>query len=140
MSATGGCLCRNVRYRIIGEPARVGICHCLHCQRQSGSAFSIFAVVRRDAFETEGAYAVYLDTGSSGSVVERLFCPSCGSPIISRIAAQPEMVFVKAGTLDDTSNLAPTVEIWCAFSQNWIIKPPVMLRYSRSVQEGLSEN
>lgn len=109
----GGCLCGAVRYGFPGEPLLTALCHCRHCQRQSGSAFSVVAGVLAADFSLTGELRTYVDTSENGRPVERLFCPACGSAVLSRIAPLPDLVLIKAGTLDDTSGLAPNVEVFC---------------------------
>jgi hypothetical protein len=64
--------------------------------------------------------------------VERSFCPACGSPIRSFVAALPDLQFIKAGTLDDTIWLAPTTELWCETAQAWITPDPSRQRLDRN--------
>lgn len=117
----GGCLCGAVRYRCNAEPLMTALCHCRNCQRQTGTAFSILVAVPKGALVMEGAEpSTYHDVGDSGLPVLRKFCPKCGSPIVSEVAATPAMDWVKAGTLDDTSWLQPQVNIWCASAQPWV--------------------
>jgi hypothetical protein len=117
---TGGCLCGDVRYELSEDPQVVGICHCKNCQRQAGSAFSIIAGYARDHLRLTGVKpATYEDKADSGSKVLRKFCARCGSPIISVLESQPDTIFVKAGTLDDTSDLVPQFHLWCDSAQSW---------------------
>lgn len=110
---TGGCLCGAVRYSFGGPPLLTAICHCRHCQRQSGSAFSIVAAVPAADFYLHGETRTFDDVGDSGRAVARVFCPACGSPILSRIEPMPDMLLIKAGTLDDARGLRPTIEVFC---------------------------
>jgi hypothetical protein len=97
------------------------ICNCRSCQRQTGSAFSIIVAVPKGALEFEGkAPKVYRDTGESGLPVLRAFCADCGSPIFSDVAATPDLDWIKAGTLDDTSWLRPQINVWCESAQPWV--------------------
>jgi len=109
----GGCLCGNIRYSFSGNPLLTAICHCTHCQRQSGSAFSIIAAVSKADFAQKGECKTYFDKGESGNIVERHFCGNCGSPMYSLSEGLPEMVLIKAGTLDDASSLRPEIEVYC---------------------------
>lgn len=93
----GGCLCGAVRYTLKGEPRGTAICHCTHCQKQSGSLFSFNLVMRE----------VFIDKGDSGHPVYRHFCGRCGSPLLAKTALMPAKVVVKAGTLDDLDGLRP---------------------------------
>jgi hypothetical protein len=122
---TGGCLCGAVRYTASGTPAMVLACHCKNCQRQSGSALSIIAAYPRDAVSISGTLTAYHDTGETGGDVIRKFCGKCGSPVLSDIpqAHFAEMVFIKTGTMDDTSGITPVTHLWTASAQDWFVYP-----------------
>ncbi len=122
MAHTGQCLCGDIRYEFDGDPAMTGVCHCRNCQRQAGSAFSTLAGVPKSSFRfTAGEPKLYRDSDTaSGNTVERYFCGNCGSPIYSAIPDQPDMVFLKTGTLDDTSGFQPQFHVWCDTKQNWV--------------------
>lgn len=118
---TGGCLCGAVRYRVDQAAVMTAVCNCRHCQRQTGTSFSILVGVPKGAIHFERAQpAVYRDTGDSGLPVLRHFCKQCGSPIFSDVAATPELDWIKAGTLDDPSWLKPQVALWCDSEQPWL--------------------
>lgn len=110
---TGHCLCGAISYELSSEPAMTGICHCKNCQRQAGSAYSILIGVPDDQVTIHGDLKTFVDNADSGNSVERKFCGACGSPILSETKTQPGMVFIKAGTLDDTSGLVPQFHLWC---------------------------
>lgn len=118
----GGCLCGGVRYEVRGEPAMVAACHCATCQKNTGSAFSLNLGVPQDAVTIEGdALATYEDhAGASGKPFYRSFCSNCGSPISGQGDAYSGLIFIKAGTLDDTSWVKPNVHIWCCEKQPWV--------------------
>lgn len=123
-SKTGGCLCRRVHYKLSGEPIVVAVCHCTHCQKQSGGAFSVNLLVQESQLDISGTLKTFADKGDSGAAVLRRFCSDCGSPIISVLGSTPGMVALKAGTLDDTSDIKPAVQIWCESQQNWVKLSP----------------
>lgn len=117
---SGGCLCGNVHYSSDAEPVMVVACHCAHCQKQSGSAFSMNLGIPTDQLSVTGeSLATYGDQGSSGMPVLRKFCRNCGSQLFAEAKAFPGVLFVKAGSLDDASWVAPTAQIWCASRQPW---------------------
>jgi len=118
---TGGCLCGSVRYSAEAETLLHGACHCSDCQRQTGTAFSVFVAVPREALAVEGStLASFTVTGEEhGTSNERRFCSACGSPIVSFVEAAPDLAFIKAGTLDDASWVEPTLEIWSRSAQPW---------------------
>lgn len=119
---TGQCLCGDVKYQLASDPVMSGVCHCKNCQRQAGSAFSTIAGISRSELTfTTGEPKLYQDSDTeSGGTVERYFCGNCGSPLYSKIPDQPDMVFLKTGTLDDTTNFTPQFHVWCDSKQNWV--------------------
>lgn len=110
---SGGCLCGDIRYNVADVPTRQAICHCRHCQRQSGSAFSVLLVVPTIALEVQGETQVYCDHGDSGNAVDRHFCGRCGSPLFTALPSKPNLRYIKAGTLDDPRIMAPKIHAWC---------------------------
>ena len=130
---TGGCLCGAVKYQGAAAPVMVALCHCTHCQRQSGAAFSVNVGIPKGSLQfTAGKTAVFEDRGGSGMPVYRHFCGSCGSPIFSDVAASPQLDWLKAGTLDDTSWVKPAVSIWCESAQPWVAYPEGMPRFAQN--------
>lgn len=124
MAHTGQCLCGEIKYEFPNAPAMSGVCHCRNCQRQAGSAFSTLAGVPRAEFSMTGEPKLYTDSDTdSGNTVERYFCGNCGSPIYSALPGQPDMLFLKTGTLDDTSGFTPMFHVWCSTKQNWVELP-----------------
>lgn len=122
MTITGRCLCGQIQYELSEAPAVTGVCHCKNCQRQAGSAFSTLAGAARDSFKlTRGEPKLYRDADTdSGNAVERYFCGNCGSPIYSALPGQPDMIYLKTGTLDDTSEFRPMFHVWCDSKQDWV--------------------
>lgn len=122
MNAThkGACLCGQVHYTVSGDPLLVGICHCRHCQKQSGAPFSVVWGVADAAFSQQGETREYTDQGDSGQVVHRLFCGACGSPIRSRADAAPGISFIKAGTLEQPDRFPAAFEVYCDRAWRWL--------------------
>lgn len=116
----GGCLCGAIRYVLKAEPTVTAVCHCTHCQRQSGGVFSTNLVVPAAAYAQTGETKVFADRGDSGKPVWRHFCPDCGSPIISTIELMPGVVMVKAGTLDDLAGITPDIEVYTDHAASWL--------------------
>ncbi len=116
----GGCLCGSVRYESTAEPLMTVVCHRTHCQKQSGSAYSVNIGVPGDTMSVTGeSLTTYEDTGASGEPVLRNFCNKCGSPLFSDVKAADGLYFIKAGTLDDSSWVQPGAEIWCDSRVSW---------------------
>jgi hypothetical protein len=125
VSRTGQCLCGAIKYEMTSDPVVAGICHCKNCQRQAGSAFSTLVGVPRGSLKFSGdELKLYNDqTADSGGEVRRFFCGTCGSPLYSLTEGQPDMAYVKSGTLDDTSGFAPQFNVWCDSKQDWVDLP-----------------
>jgi hypothetical protein len=121
----GGCLCGAVRYRSDAEPVMQVVCHCETCRKNSGSAFSMNVAVPQDRLRIEsGSPRRYEDhSGASGKAFYRFFCGDCGSHIYSHGPAYGAIAFIKAGTLDDPSWVAPNLHIWCAEKLPWVDIP-----------------
>lgn len=117
---SGSCRCGQVRYLANAEPMFTGICHCKSCQKESGTAFNIVVAVPQAALKIEGSPKAFVSKGDSGQEVVARFCPNCGSTILSEPAMLPGASILRAGTLDDTSWLKPTMEIYCDSAQSWV--------------------
>ena len=121
----GGCQCGAVRYRVAGEPLALAACHCTECQRQSGSAFGMSLVVKREDFEIlSGELRSFTRSSDSGRPLHCHFCPGCGCRIYHDPAYMDGVVNVRAGTLDETAGLEPTVHVWTKSKQRWVLIPP----------------
>ena len=120
MGQTGKCLCGAVSYETQAEPLMQAVCHCKNCQRQAGSAMSVIVGYPRGAIKVSGQPKSYEDHGESGMVVERQFCPECGSPLFSLAESAPDLVFIKGGTFDDTSWIQPSMHFWTQSAQGWV--------------------
>lgn len=117
----GRCLCGSVSYSSTAEPAMTAICHCKDCQRQAGTALSILVGIPRDALDIQGELTTYVTVGEDhGQENQRQFCGRCGSPVLTTSNAMPDLAFIKAGTLDDTSWLQPQLEVWTSSAQPWM--------------------
>ena len=108
----GECLCGKIKYYSKSDPLFTTVCHCSHCQKQSGTAFSIIIGVDRKSLHISGDLKCYEDIGNSRKPVYRKFCGNCGSPIISDVSAAPDLLFIKAGTIKNIKSLRPMKEIW----------------------------
>jgi hypothetical protein len=127
---TGGCLCGAIRYTVSAPITELRACHCTHCQRTSGTGGSVNAAVPRSNFKlTKGEPKRYMDTAQSGRKLFRHFCADCGSPIYSFREAIPEMIVVRAGTLDDSSGMKITTNIWTASARPWDYIDPATERH-----------
>jgi hypothetical protein len=116
---TGGCQCGKIRYEVTEAPQLVYTCHCTECQRLTGSAFSLGAIVPEAAFRISGIEPRPLQrVADSGRVNTRFVCPECATWVHS--APRDGLMRFRAGTLDDRSWLLPTRHIWTRSKQPWV--------------------
>jgi hypothetical protein len=117
----GGCQCGAVRYQVTGQPIAVSVCHCRECQRQSGSAFGMSMIVPREAFRLlAGEMKSFTRNSDSGRPVTCSFCGECGTRIHHEVRYMAGVLNIKPGTLDDTSFLAPSTEVWSMRRYPWV--------------------
>lgn len=121
----GGCTCRNVRYRLTSKPLFVHCCHCRWCQRDSGTAFAMNAMIEADRVERLGGEVEVIDTptlSGKGQKISR--CPKCRIAVWSNYAgAGPTVHFVRVGTLDEPDRLPPDIHIFTMSKQPWVALP-----------------
>jgi len=119
----GGCSCGAVRYRLESEPLVVHCCHCLNCQRQTGSAFVINLLIESDRVDLLADEPQPVDVPRDDGSRQRIFrCPSCEVAVFSEYG-RPEVLFVRAGTLDDPSDVTPDVHIYTRSKVPWVTLP-----------------
>ena len=120
----GGCACGAVRYRLGSAPMFMHCCHCRDCQRQTGSAFVINALIETDRVELQSGdpqpSAMPTDSGRPHHIYR---CPTCGTAVWSDYGDRKVLRFVRVGTLDDPSALAPDVHIYVRSKLPWVALP-----------------
>jgi hypothetical protein len=120
----GGCACGAVRYRMTSAPLFVHCCHCRDCQRQTGSAFVLNALIETARVELLGAqpvrFAMPTDSGRPHGVYR---CSTCGTAVWSEYGGVETIRFVRVGTLDDPQALRPDVHIYTRSKQPWLTLP-----------------
>jgi hypothetical protein len=122
----GGCDCRTVRYRMRTAPLFVNCCHCRWCQRETGSAFVINAMIEADRVELLAGEPLVVDTPSESGKGQRIArCPRCFVALWSNYSGAGQHVrFVRVGTLDHPDALPPDIHIFTAAKQPWVQLPP----------------
>ena len=122
----GGCDCRRVRYRLESAPLVVHCCHCRWCQRESGAAFALNAMIESDRVTERGVAPQIVDTPSASGAGQKIArCPHCHVAVWSHYAgAGAATKFVRVGTLDTPDALPPDVHIFTASRQPWVLLPP----------------
>jgi hypothetical protein len=119
----GGCACGALRYRLASEPMFIHCCHCLNCQRQTGSAFVINLLIEADRVEILAGTPQRVDAPRDDGSAQRIFrCPVCQVAVFSEYS-RPEVRFVRAGTLDDPADIRPDVHIFTRSKVGWVILP-----------------
>lgn len=123
----GGCACGAVRYRLASAPMFVNCCHCRDCQRQTGSAFVVNAVIETARIElltgSPEPVAVPTDSGRPHDIYR---CPACRTALWSDYGGRPALRFLRACTLDDPARLAPGAHIFTRSKLPWVTLGPAI--------------
>ena len=119
----GGCSCGEIRYRLTSDPLFTHCCHCLNCQRQTGSAFVVNLLIEADRLELLAGVPQPVDVPRDDGSAQTIFrCPECQVAVFSEYS-RPDVRFVRAGTLDDPSGVTPDVHIFTRSKVGWIVLP-----------------
>ena len=117
---TGGCLCKGVRYEFSVEPLMTISCYCRDCQQVTGSPFTTVSAIPRTAFHLlHGELGAYTIMSQGSRAVTREFCKVCGSALFTRAEMVPDLIFIKAVSLDDPSWVKPIISCWTSRAQPW---------------------
>ncbi len=121
-AAEGGCSCRAVRYRLTAPPLFVHCCHCRWCQRESGAAFALNAMVEMACVELLGDAAVRIETPTESGRGQKIHrCPNCYVALWSHYSGAGESIaFVRVGTLDNPEMTPPDIQIYTSSKQPWV--------------------
>jgi len=124
--AEGGCDCRVIRYRLESRPLFVHCCHCRWCQRETGSAFVLNAMIETERVtKLAGAPELVHTPSASGKGQHIARCPSYRIALWSHYpGGGPQVSFVRVGTLDDPDLLPPDIHIFTSSKQPWVVLPP----------------
>ena len=119
----GGCSCGAVRYRLTSEPLFVHCCHCLNCQRQTGSAFVVNLLIEADRVEVVSGGPEPVDVPRDDGSSQRIYrCPTCRVALFSEYSS-PKLRYVRAGTLDEPRGVEPDVHIFTRSKVGWVRLP-----------------
>jgi hypothetical protein len=119
----GGCACGKLRYRLVSEPMFIHCCHCLNCQRQTGSAFVVNLLIEADRVQVLAGAPQPVDAPRDDGSAQRIYrCPRCQVAIFSEYG-RSEVRFVRGGTLDDPTDIAPDVHIYTRSKVDWVTLP-----------------
>jgi hypothetical protein len=125
-SFEGKCTCGFVRYRMKSRPLFVNCCHCTWCQRETGSAFVLNAMIEADRVELLAGEPMVVDTPSNSGKGQKISrCPKCHVALWSNYAGAGSAVrFVRVGTLLEPGRLPPDIHIFTSTKQPWVVIPP----------------
>lgn len=114
------CSCGQLCVVAEGDPIRVSVCHCLACQRRTGSAFGVQARFPRDQVTIEGRATEYVRTGDTGNVARFHFCPDCGATVYYQLEQVPDAIAVPVGAFADPGVFPPKISIYEARQHAWL--------------------
>ncbi len=118
------CSCGQLTARTNGEPLRISICHCLNCQRRSGSVFAAQARFARDNVVVSGTSSSFALVGDEGSRAHFHFCPTCGATVYFQTEGAEETIAIPIGAFADPLFPAPTVSVYEERKHAWVAPPP----------------
>lgn len=121
MTRVAECQCGAVRAVCEGEPVRISVCHCLACQRRSGSAFAAQARFPVEGVVVTGETGAFVRVADSGTKASFHFCRACGSTIAYRIEDQPDLIAIPLGAFADPSFPAPRFSVYEERKHAWTI-------------------
>jgi len=122
MHITGGCHCGHVTYEAELDTQRVAICHCVDCQRLTGSPFRVTAVVSESDLKlTGGRPKMYKRVADSGRVRQQYFCPECGSQLFVNGEGEASKIWgIRWGSIDQRAEVKPQRQVWCRSAAPWL--------------------
>jgi hypothetical protein len=119
MNHVASCSCGKLKATCAGEPVRVSVCHCLACQKRTGSAFGVQARFREDQVAVEGHASEYVRVGDEGSRITHRFCPTCGATVAYANSHLPGFIGIPVGAFADPTFPEPTVVVYEARRHPW---------------------
>jgi hypothetical protein len=130
VTRTASCACGQLQIRVEGEPRGVGVCHCLACQRRTGSVFAALAGFA-GPYTVSGTATEYVRTGDQGARFRFRFCPICGTNLFHTEEGRDGSVSVAVGGFGDPSFPAPRVSVYDARRHPWVVLPPDTRAFSK---------
>ena len=118
MTYSGGCSCGAVRYETSDAPVIQGNCHCKQCQKTTGSAYSATLFFPIQSVKIQGETKSFSAAGESKTTTI-VFCPSCGTQLLTKPGTMSQLIGVRAGTLDNPSLYKPSADIFVGSAASW---------------------
>lgn len=130
-SRTASCCCGQLRIEVEGEPLGVGVCHCLACQRRTGSVFAALAAFAAP-YRVTGSATEYVRTGDQGARFRFRFCPVCGTTVFhTEEGCEDRSVAVAVGAFADPAFPPPRVSVYDCRRHPWVRLPPGTTAYDK---------
>jgi len=120
---TGTCACGQLRVTCKGDPVKISLCHCLECQRRTGSTYGIAAFFSRTDVVADGVFRTYRRPSDSGFAVTFRFCADCGSTVFWEIERRPDAIAVAVGSFADPAFPPPSQSVYNERRHAWV--PPL---------------
>jgi hypothetical protein len=122
-SRVASCSCGQLTAKVAGNPIRISVCHCLACQRRTGSVFGAQARYPREAVEISGQGTHYVRVADSGGTIEFTFCPTCGATVYYVIAGREEVLAIPVGCFADPTFPGPAFSVYEERMHPWVVMP-----------------
>ena len=122
-SRMASCSCGQLRIEVDGEPLGVGVCHCLACQRRTGSVFAALAAFAAP-YKVFGTATEYVRTGDQGARFRFRFCPVCGTNVFHTEEGHEQSVGVAVGAFADPGFPVPQDSVYDCRRHPWVQLPP----------------
>jgi hypothetical protein len=132
MEREGACQCGGVRVSTTGEPQRVGVCHCLACQRRTGSMHGFNAYFRKDQVRIAGESSRFTREAQDGRRLTNHFCPRCGTTAYWEADAFPGVLGVAVGIFGEQRFPAPQYSVWDERMHHWVRLPESIPHFARN--------
>jgi hypothetical protein len=123
ITRTAACSCEQLTAAVASDPIRVSVCHCLACQRRTGSVFGAQARFRSDDVAIKGDSKQYVREGDEGSKITFSFCPNCGATVYYSVDDRPGFIAIPVGAFADPNFPAPTFSVYEDRKHAWVSLP-----------------
>lgn len=120
---TATCSCGQLRVTCEGDPVRISMCHCLECQKRTGSTYGVQARWPAAQVALDGRSSRYVRVGDEGNSITFHFCPDCGATVYYQFDARPELVAVAVGNFADPSFPSPKFSVYEGRKHAWVSVP-----------------
>jgi hypothetical protein len=124
---TASCSCGQLQVTCVGDPIRISMCHCLACQRRTGSVFAVQARWATESVTIEGHAQAYARTGDEGSTMTFRFCATCGATVYYDSDEMPGLIAVPVGAFADPTFPAPRIAVYVERRHPWAVMPSLTI-------------